>query len=93
MRMYIFQFSNLLVEKLGISRNRLQAVLQRADANKSGKIEYKRFLETVQSYRLNTEQASKLKQIGTALAYAEEFSCSPPKLFIALSRNNNLKFY
>ena len=93
MRMYIFHFSNLLLEKLGISRNRLQAVLQRADANKSGKIEYKRFLETVQSYRLNTEQASKLKQIGTALAYAEEFSCSPPKLFIALSKNDNLKFY
>ena len=92
MRMYIFQFSNLLLEKLGISRNRLQAVLQRADANKSGKIEYKRFLETVQSYRLNTEQASKLKQIGTALAYAEEFSCSPPKLFIALSKNNNAIF-
>ena len=92
MRMYIFQFSNLLLEKLGISRNRLQAVLQRADANKSGKIEYKRFLETVQSYRLNTEQASKLKQIGTALAYAEEFSCSPPKLFIALSKNNDLIF-
>ena len=71
---------------MGISRNHLHAVLQRADHSKSGTITYEQFLETVSSYRLNTEQASKIKQIGTALAYAEEFTCTPPKLFIAIGK-------
>jgi hypothetical protein len=61
-------------------------VLSRADANKTGTVEYEKFLETVSSYRLKTEQASKIKQIGTALAYAEEFTCSPPKLFIPIGK-------
>ena len=61
-------------------------MLNRADANKTGTVEYEKFLETVSSYRLKTEQATKIKQIGTALAYAEEFTCTPPKLFIALGK-------
>ena len=74
---------------MGISRNHLHAVLKRADTSKTGTITYEQFLETVSSYRLNTEQASKIKQIGTALAYAEEFTCTPPKLFIALGKGSS----
>ena len=71
---------------LGISRNKLRAIVERADVNKSGNIDYQKFLETVSSYRLTTEQASKVTQVGTAFAYAEEFTCRPPKLFIALGK-------
>ena len=72
---------------MGISRHKLHEVLQRADKTKTGTITYEEFLETLQGYRLNTEQASKLKQLGKAIAYAEEFTCTPPKLFIALGNN------
>ena len=40
------------------------------------------FLETVRHYRLTTEQASTLKSVAKAFAYAEEFSCWPPTLFM-----------
>ena len=76
-------------EKLGISRNHLHQLLQRADrldTSNKGTITYEEFLETLSKYRLNTEQASRMKQIGTALAYAEEFTCTPPKLFIAFGK-------
>ena len=87
MSQYLVKYVVLsLIENMGISRNHLHAVLQRADHSKSGTITYEQFLETVSSYRLNTEQASKIKQIGTALAYAEEFTCTPPKLFIAIGK-------
>ena len=82
-------FISIFAEQLGISRNKLHEVLQRADRvdkSNKGTITYEQFLETVSQYRLNTEQASKIKQIGTALAYAEEFTCSPPKLFIAIGK-------
>ena len=75
---------NNILEKHGISRNKLQSVIRRADRNRNGKVEYEDFLETVSDYRLKTEQASKITQIGKALAYAEEFTCWPPKLFIIL---------
>ena len=74
----------LISEKLGISRNKLQSVIRRADLNHDGKVNYEDFLETISDYRLKTEQASRIKQIGKALAYAEEFTCWPPKLFIVL---------
>ena len=75
---------------MGISRHKLHEVLQRADKTKTGTITYEEFLETLQGYRLNTEQASKLKQLGKAIAYAEEFTCTPPKLFIALGKSSSL---
>ena len=37
------------------------------------------FLDTVKNYRLNTEQTSTLKSLVRAFAYAEEFSCCPPR--------------
>ena len=75
--------------KLGISKNKLREIIQRADVNKDGNIEYKKLLKTVSSYRLTTEQATKFKQVGAAFAYAEEFTCHPPKLFVVLG---NLKY-
>ncbi len=42
------------------------------------------FLEVVQQYRLSTEQASTLASLGKAFAYAEEFSCWPPTVFMLL---------
>ena len=42
------------------------------------------FLEVVQHYRLSTEQASTLASLGKAFAYAEEFTCRPPTLFMLL---------
>jgi hypothetical protein len=40
------------------------------------------FLQTIRQYRLTTEQASTLKSIGRAFAYAEEFTCYPPTVFM-----------
>ena len=62
----------------------MQSVIRRADTNRDGTVDYEQFLKTVSDYRLKTEQAGRLKQIGKALAYAEEFTCWPPKLFIIL---------
>ena len=71
----------------------MQSVIRRADTNRDGKVEYEQFLETVSDYRLKTEQAGRLKQIGKALAYAEEFSCWPPKLFIILGNQHFAIFH
>ncbi len=38
----------------------------------------------MQQYRLSTEQASTLASVVKAFAYAEEFSCRPPTLFMLL---------
>jgi hypothetical protein len=40
------------------------------------------FLETVRNYRLTTEQASTLQSVAKAFAYAEEFTCWPPTVFM-----------
>ena len=49
-------------------------------------IEYRAFLETLKNYRLNTEQESRLKGAVRAFAYAEEFTCYPPTLFMILGK-------
>ena len=73
-----------LEHKLGISWNKIRSIIQRADVNRNGIIEYKTFLETIKNYRLNTEQETKLKSVVRAFAYAEEFTCCPPTLFMIL---------
>ena len=40
------------------------------------------FLNVIRSYRLSTEQASTLKSVAYAFAYAEEFTCYPPTVFM-----------
>ena len=40
------------------------------------------FLDEVQRYRLSSEQESKLKQVVRVFAFTEEFSCTPPTLFM-----------
>lgn len=40
------------------------------------------FLEVVQQYRLSTEQATTLASLAKAFAYAEEFTCWPPTVFM-----------
>ena len=50
-------------------------------------IEYRAFLETLKNYRLNTEQESRLKGAVRAFAYAEEFTCWPPTLFMILGNH------
>ena len=50
-------------------------------------IEYRTFLETLKNYRLTTEQETKLKGAVRAFAYAEEFTCYPPTLFMILGNN------
>lgn len=93
-----------LEDKLGISWNKIREIIRRSDRNGDGVIEYRTFLETVQRYRLSTEQArwtkkwfrnlqlnfsfgffsSKLKSLVAAFAYAEEFTCNPPTVFMIL---------
>ena len=43
--------------------NKVRDILRRSDVHRNGQIEYKVFLETVQNYRLTTEQASTLKSL------------------------------
>ena len=40
------------------------------------------FIDEVQRYRLSSEQESKLKQMVRVFAFTEEFSCTPPTLFM-----------
>ena len=79
----LFQFFRSDLEnQLGISWSKVTEIVRRADIDSDGIIHYKDLLETVQNYRMNTEQASTLKSIFKAFAYAEEFSCTPIKWFI-----------
>ena len=85
-RQYILLFF-ISENKLGISWNKIQSIIRRADVNRNGIIEYRTFLETLKNYRLTTEQETKLKGAVRAFAYAEEFTCYPPTLFMILGNN------
>ena len=66
----IFQFFRSDLEnQLGISWSKVTEIVRRADLDSDGIIHYKDLLETVQNYRMNTEQASTLKSIFKAFAY------------------------
>ena len=71
---------------MGISRNKIKSIIKRADVNNNGTIEYTNFLETVKQYRLSSEQEYKMKELVRAFAYAEEFTCCPPTLFMIFSK-------
>lgn len=71
-----------LEDQLGISWYKVRDIIRRSDVNRDGIITYKDFLETVKNYRLNTEQASVLKNVVRAFAYAEEFTCMPFRWFM-----------
>ena len=71
-----------LEDQLGISWTKVKDIIRRSPKDKDGMVEYKDFLETVKRYRLSTEQASTLKSLVKAFAYAEEFTCFPPKWFM-----------
>lgn len=71
-----------LEDQLGISWNKVRDIIRRSDYDRDGIIVYRDFLETVKQYRLNTEQSSTLKSLVRAFAYAEEFSCIPPRWFM-----------
>jgi len=76
--------------QLGISKQKITTILDAAEkktqqrpksyteTTKKGEIQYRDFLEVVQEYRLNTEQESKLQTALRPIAFAEEFTCSPP---------------
>ena len=66
----------------GVSRHKINEILRRADVNRDGEIEYREFLEVIKRYRLTTEQEGTLKELVAAFAYAEEFSCMPPTVFM-----------
>ena len=76
-------FHPSLENKFGVSWNKIQAIIRRTP-KRNGMIEYRAFLETLKNYRLNTEQEGKLKGAVRAFAYAEEFTCYPPTLFMIL---------
>lgn len=69
-----------LEDQLGISWNKVRDIIRRSDYDNDGVVDYRDFLDTVKNYRLNTEQTSTLKSLVRAFAYAEEFSCCPPRL-------------
>lgn len=70
------------LQNLGISWHRLRDIIQRSDYDGDGVVHYKDFLETVQSYRLTTEQSSGFVKLVKGFAYAEEFTCNPPTVFM-----------
>ena len=69
-----------LEDQLGISWTKVRDIIRRSDYDNDGVVDYRDFLDTVKNYRLNTEQTSTLKSLVRAFAYAEEFSCCPPRL-------------
>lgn len=73
-----------LEDELGISVYKVRDIIRRSDVNKTGEIKYEDFLRTVCQYRISSEQASTLKSIVKGLAYAEEFTCYPPTVFMIL---------
>lgn len=73
-----------LEDQLGISIYKIREIIRRADIDRDGEVEYKDFLHVVRQYRLSSEQESTLKGIVRAFAYAEEFTCNPPTLFMVL---------
>jgi rhomboid-related protein 1/2/3 len=73
-----------LEDQLGITWTKVREIIRRADYDNDGIVEYKDFLETVKQYRLNTEQESVLQSLVKAFAYAEEFTCFPPRLFMVV---------
>ena len=73
-----------LEDQLGISWTKVKDIIRRSPRDEEGMVEYKDFLETVKRYRLSTEQSSTLKSLVKAFAYAEEFTCIPPKWFMIL---------
>ena len=81
-----------LENNLGVSWNKIKSIIRRADVNRNGIIDYKTFLETLKQYRLTTEQETKLKGAVRAFAYAEEFTCSPPTIFMILGNDCEFKF-
>ena len=73
-----------LEDQLGISWTKVKDIIRRSPKDEDGMVEYKDFLDTVKRYRLSTEQASTLKSLVKAFAYAEEFTCYPFKWFMLL---------
>jgi len=71
-----------LEDQLGISWTKVRDIIRRSDYDNDGVVDYRDFLDTVKNYRLNTEQTSTLKSLVRAFAYAEEFSCCPPRWFM-----------
>ena len=69
-----------LEDQLGISWTKVRDIIRRSDYDNDGVVDYRDFLDTVKNYRLNTEQTSTLKSLVRAFAYAEEYSCWPPRL-------------
>jgi len=71
--------------KFGMTFDEFSEVLQLADINNTGEINYKDFLKALAKFTLlEPEQVSKLKSFVYAFAYVEEFTCWPPKLFVLL---------
>jgi hypothetical protein len=73
-----------LEDQLGITWTKVREIIRRGDYDNDSIVEYKDFLETVKQYRLNTEQESVLQSLVKAFAYAKEFTCFPPRLFMVV---------
>ena len=73
-----------LHKKLGLNRSQIEKLILEADNNKDGFINKEEFM-TLAKNRLKSKQLkSAFQQYFESLAYAEEFKCCPPKLFIII---------
>jgi len=74
--------SDELENRLGVSFMKVDDILKRVPLEKDGRVSYKKFLGEVKKYRMSTEQEGRIKNIVRIFAFTEEFSCSPPTLFM-----------
>ncbi|CAB4058757.1 RHBDL1_2_3 [Lepeophtheirus salmonis] len=73
-----------LQDHLGISIHKIKEIISRSDKDNDGIIFYCDWIETIRKYRLKTEGETRLRSIGKAFAFAEEFTCSPPTYFMII---------
>ena len=80
---------------LNINPRQLERLVSRADENKDGYVDKGEFLSLVTNRddALNKKQQSLLHQYFKVVAYAEEYSCWPPPIFISCLTILQVAFY
>ena len=73
-----------LEEIFAMNRSQIEKLILEADHNKDGFINKEEFMTLVKNRLKSKQLKSAFQQYFESLAYAEEFKCCPPKLFIII---------
>ena len=77
-----------LQKKLGLKRCQLETILLKADRNNDGFIDKEEFMSFAKRLKLKKSKSiihmTMFKNYTEKLAFAEEYKCWPPKLFIPI---------